>query len=158
MWRKGLEDLNVYRDSRKQDDKVREDLNAQRLLGRVRGTGPRATVKEARRPGHRRARAVTPIPTRGKRLPHCKRLPRSRGACLWGDCLQVFLYRLPYPRHATIAADRPPHYKKTPPFTVGRGPVPRHHSRPRTLAGDRPPRYEKTPPFTVGRGPVPRHA
>ena len=30
--------------SRKQDDKVREDLNMQRLLGCMRGTGPRATA------------------------------------------------------------------------------------------------------------------
>ena len=42
----------------------------------------------------------------------------------------------------TIAGDRPPRYdKKTPPLTVGRGPVPRHRPRTPTLAGDRPPRY-----------------
>ena len=53
---------------------------------------------------------------------------------------------------------------KTPPLTVGRGPVPRQCSRTPMLAGDRPPRYgqirpngPKTPPLTVGRGPVPRH-
>ena len=51
--------------------------------------------------------------------------------------------------------------KKRHPFTVGRGPVPRHPSRTHnpTLAGDRPPRYGKKTVFvTVGRGPVPRHA
>ena len=32
----------------------------QRLLRRMRGTGPRATVKEARRPGHRSAGACPP--------------------------------------------------------------------------------------------------
>ena len=43
-----------------------------------------------------------------------------------------------------IAGDRPPRYgEKTPPFHVGRGPVPRHRSRHPTRAGDRPPRYEK---------------
>ena len=46
------------------------------------------------------------------------------------------------------AGDRPPRYEKitarvtkTPPFTVGRGPVPRHAPVYRTIAGDRPPRY-----------------
>ena len=43
MRRKGLEDLNVYRNQQQQGVKVREDLNMQRLLRRVRGTGPRAT-------------------------------------------------------------------------------------------------------------------
>ena len=44
MRRKGLEDLNVYSISRKQDDKVREDLNVSRgCCGALRGTGPRAT-------------------------------------------------------------------------------------------------------------------
>ena len=48
---------------------------------------------------------------------------------------------------------------RPPPFTVGRGPVPRHCPRNPTIAGDRPPRYDKKRlPFTVGRGPVPRHA
>ena len=64
-------------------------------------------------------------------------------------------------RFSWHAGDRPPRYgKKRHPLTVGRGPVPRHHSRPRTLAGDRPPPYGKKrhPPLTVGRGPVPRRA
>ena len=40
--------------------------------------------------------------------------------------------------------------KKRCPFTVGRGPVPRHAA----IAGDRPPRYEKkTLPLHGGRGP-----
>ena len=47
MRRKGLEDLNVYRHQQEQDDKVREDLNMQRL-GCMRGTGPRATGAGAR--------------------------------------------------------------------------------------------------------------
>ena len=37
------EDLNVYRIQQEREAKVREDLNVQRLLGSVRGTGPRAT-------------------------------------------------------------------------------------------------------------------
>ena len=60
-----------------------------------------------------------------------------------------------------IAGDRPPRYgrRKSPPFPVGRGPVPRHRSCTRnpTLAGDRPPRYGEKTSFLVGRGPVPRH-
>ena len=48
--------------------------------------------------------------------------------------------------------------RKTVPFPVGRGPVPRRASVYRTFAGDRPPRYGKTARLTVGRGPVPRHA
>ena len=43
MRRKGLEDLNVYRHQQEREAKVREDLNVQRRLGCVRGTGPRAT-------------------------------------------------------------------------------------------------------------------
>ena len=44
------------------------------------------------------------------------------------------------------------------PFTVGRGPVPRHAPRNPTFAGDRPRApVSGTAPFTVGRGPVPRH-
>ena len=36
-----------------------------------------------------------------------------------------------------LAGDRPPRYgEKTPPFHVGRGPVPRHRSRHPTLAGE----------------------
>ena len=39
-----------------------------------------------------------------------------------------------------------------PPFTVGRGPVPRQRPRNPTIAGDRPPRYgKKTSPFPIGR-------
>ena len=45
-----------------QDDKVREDLNMQRLLRCMRGTGPRATGIGVR--FFHRAGAVTPIPTR----------------------------------------------------------------------------------------------
>ena len=63
--------------------------------------------------------------------------------------------------------------KKTPPFTVGRGPVPRHASVGRETvlvgvrfsrgSGDRggqapARRYAGPSPLTVGRGPVPRHA
>ena len=47
-----------------------------------------------------------------------------------------------------VAGDRQPRYgtgrvscRKTPPFPVGRGPVPRHAAVYRTFAGDRPPRY-----------------
>ena len=42
------EDLNVYRHQQECGEKVREALNMQRLLRRVRGTGPRATGAEAR--------------------------------------------------------------------------------------------------------------
>ena len=48
MRRKGLEDLNVYRNQQEREAKVREDLNMQRRLRRMRGTGPRATGTEAR--------------------------------------------------------------------------------------------------------------
>ena len=55
--------------------------------------------------------------------------------------------------------------KRTSPFTVGRGPVPRHATIARGTRSDarmasEGPRatVKRTPPFTVGRGPVPRHA
>ena len=65
-----------------------------------------------------------------------------------------------YKRAGFIISERS-RRKKTHPFHVGRGPVPRHA----TIAGDRPPRYvKKNAPccqtknarVTVGRGPVPR--
>ena len=67
----------------------------------------------------------------------------------------------------THARDRPPRYdKKRRPFTVGRGPVPRHRSRHPTRAGETrsdarmacegPRATIKNVPLTVGRGPVPR--
>ena len=77
----------------------------------------------------------------------------------WAD---TFFYRHVGPKGpkegiltVEIAGDRPPRYgeknafrvaeQKTSPFTVGRGPVPRHAAIAPTLAGDRPPRYgEKT--------------
>ena len=43
MRRKGLEDLNVYRHQQEREAKVLTDLNVQRRLLRVRGTGPRPT-------------------------------------------------------------------------------------------------------------------
>ena len=43
MRRKGLEDLNVYRNQQEREAKVREDLNVSRGWGALRGTGPRAT-------------------------------------------------------------------------------------------------------------------
>ena len=81
-------------------------------------------------------------------------------------------------RAPTIAGDRPPRYGcgGRLPFTVGRGPVPRHASVYRTLAGEtrsdarlasEGPRAtgkitvfetDKKRPLIVGRGPVPRHA
>ena len=50
--------------------------------------------------------------------------------------------------------------KKTGPFTVGRGPVPRQATigQARDRGGQAPALRKKTGPFTVGRGPVPRQA
>ena len=51
---------------------------------------------------------------------------------------------------STSAGDRPPRYgNKNVPFTVGRGPVPRHA----TIAGDRPPRYGPGRKKTRGTSP-----
>ena len=88
----------------------------------------------------------------------------SRGLTLAGETLSDARMASEGPR-ATV--------KKTPPFTVGRGPVPRHASIERKTpfvgvrflrgsndrGGQAPAlRYARPPPFTVGRGPVPRRA
>ena len=61
------EDLNVYRRAAG-NKRLRSDRTLIRrsgFCGALRGTGPRATVKEARRPGHRSAGACPP-----QSLPH----------------------------------------------------------------------------------------
>ena len=113
--------------------------NLSLAMQRSRGTGPRATGKNAT--PHRRARAcpspcLAPPNNRGGQAPALreKRMPlRSRGTG---------------PR-ATMKKTPALTKQKTPPLTVGRGPVPRHASRTPTIAGDRPPRY--------GRRKIPFH-
>ena len=115
-----------------------------RSTQRSRGTGPRATVKKSGSL-HRRARALAGFHTR---------------------------MRAGFPRHATLAGDRPPRYVtvrfswlKTAPVAVGRGPVLRHAPVYPTLAGEtlsdarvasEGPRATVKMAFFVGRGPVPR--
>ena len=93
------------------------------------GTGPRAVVKNnaalSRRAG----------PSHATRA--CERVPlamqRSRGTGNRDTKKNGFINR------STPRGQAPALRKKTGPFTVGRGPVPRHA----TTAGDRPPHYEK---------------
>ena len=103
-----------------------------------RGTGPRATVKKRppRYEKKRRPRTVGrgPVPRRAsigrETALVCVRF--SRRSCDRGG----------NPLGCACGIRGPPRYgKKTAPFTVGRGPVPRRAWVYRSLAGDRPPRY-----------------
>ena len=106
-----------------------------RITENSRGTGPRATVLDIflpeERPLHRRARAC-PSPCRGLR--------KTRGG------------QAPALRYLTSSCP------KNAPFTVGRGPVPRHAAVYRTLAGDRPPRYGNRTVSWQQNGPLHRRA
>ena len=142
-------------------------------MRRSRGTGPRATKKNA--VTHRRARACpSPCGDRGGQAPALRkkmpsltvgRGPVPRHAAIAGDRPPRYdeeyrpyrrawalgcqtRMRAGFPRHATIAGDRPPRSEKNA--------VPRHA----TIAGDRPPRYDEEYRHyrrAVGK-PVPRHA
>ena len=81
------------------------------------------------------------------------RLPpylRMRCCCMLDSCVNCgrFIYlclsspgETSWSRCNRMACLPGPRRQKSPPFTVGRGPVPRHRPRTSTLAGDRPPRY-----------------
>ena len=128
----------------------------------VAGTGPRATVKK--RLPSRRARAC-PSPCIDR---------EENGVGRWTIFVQVERSRVKPSRMRVWQARAPAlRFARPSPFTVGRGPVPRHASvgRKTALAGVRfsrrsnarggqapALRYARPYPFTVGRGPVPRHA
>ena len=127
-------------------------------MQRSRGTGPRATgtgqFPGRTAPFHRRARAC-PSPCcglpndRGGQAPALRepdgffteRPPHRRARACPSPCLRSTERSRGTGPRATVTGGLL--NRRTAPFTVGRGPVPRHAPVYQTFAGDRPPRYGK---------------
>ena len=116
------------------------------MIERSRGTGPRATVKEAapdtvgRGPVPRHARENRALAMTG---PRATMIERSRGTGPRATVKRGVLDSIERSRGTGPRAT----VREAVPNTVGRGPVPRHAPDNREIARDRPSRYGKTGRF-----------